>query len=116
MSGNVGNDIDYLIRHGHKMGVAVRIAPFPFKSYFLFRFPLPVSWPTFEVSDVGRCWVMSPTPDPTYGSVICRSGVVENVRVAVGVALLSLCGHELLLCPVSTCQFVGSKPPYWHFR
>ncbi len=31
---------------------------FPFKSYFHFRFPFPVSWPTFEFqmsADVGQC-------------------------------------------------------------
>ncbi len=31
---------------------------FPFKSYFHFRFPLPVSWPTFELpmsANVGQC-------------------------------------------------------------
>ncbi len=31
---------------------------FTFKSYFQFRFPLPVSWPTFELTmsaDVGQC-------------------------------------------------------------
>ena len=31
---------------------------FPFKSYFHFRFPLPVSWPTFAFpmsADVGQC-------------------------------------------------------------
>ena len=38
-------------------------------------------------------------------STICRSGVVENVRVAVGDALLSLSVHELLLGTVSTCHF-----------
>ena len=50
------------------------------------------------------------------GSAIFRSGVVENVGVAVGVALLSLSVQESLLSSVSTCQFLVSKPPYWHFR
>ena len=50
------------------------------------------------------------------GSAIFRSGVVENVGVAVGVALLSLSVQELLLSLVSTCQFLVSRPPYWYFR
>ena len=50
------------------------------------------------------------------GSAISRSGVFENVRVAVGVALLSPSVHELSLGPVSTCRFLGSRPPFWYFR
>ncbi len=50
------------------------------------------------------------------GSAIFRSGVVENVGVAVGVALLSLSVQELLPSLVSTCQFLVSRPPYWYFR
>ena len=44
------------------------------------------------------------------GSAIFRSGVVENVGVAVGVALLSLSVQESLLSLVSTCQLLVSKP------
>ena len=32
---------------------------FAFKSYFHFRFPLPVSWPTLWLPDVGLCRTMS---------------------------------------------------------
>ena len=66
------------------------------------------------VADIlsSRCPPMS----DNVGSAIFKSGVVENVGVAVGVALLSLSVQESLLSLVSTCQFLVSKPPYWHFR
>ena len=67
---------------------------------------LPVVWPQqpyfeFPMSD-------------NIGSE-CKSGVVENVGVAVVLTLLSLSVQELLLRLVSTCQFSVSKPPYWYF-
>ncbi len=69
---------------------------FPFKSYFHFRFPLPVSWPTFEFSMSGN-----------VGSVIFRSGMVENVGLAVGIASPSVSVQKLLPLPVSTSVFVA---------
>ena len=48
-------------------------------------------------------------------SAIFKSGVVENVGVAVGVALLSLSVQESLLSLVFTCRFLVSEPPYWYF-
>ena len=56
------------------------------------------------VADIlsSRCQPMS----DNVSSAIFRSGVVENVRVAVGVALLSLSVQELLLSLDSTWQFL----------
>ena len=67
---------------------------FPFKSYFHFRFLLPVLWPTFEF----------PMSD-NVGSVIFGSGMVENVGVAVGIASKSVSVQKLFLLPVSWPTF-----------
>ena len=40
------------------------------------------------------------------GSVIFRSGMVENVGVAVGIASKSVSVQKLFLLPVSTSDFV----------
>ena len=40
-----------------------------------------------------------------YGCAISKSGMVENLGVAVVVALLSLSAQKLLLRLVSSCQF-----------
>ena len=74
---------------------------FPFRRYFYFRFR-------------GRHFEFPMSAN--VGSAIFKSGVVENVGVAVGVALLSLSVQESLLSLVSTCQFLVSRPPYWYFR
>jgi hypothetical protein len=44
-------------------------------------FPLPVSWSTFRVPDVGCCRAMSAVPKT-------RSSMVENVGVAVEVSFV----------------------------
>ncbi len=69
---------------------------FPFKSYFHFRFPLPVSWPTFEL----------PMSD-NVGSVIFGSGMVENVGVVVGIASPSVTVQKFFPLSVSTSGFVA---------
>ena len=127
---------------------------FPFKSYFYFRFPLPVSWPTFAFpmsADVGQCrrrhipvghrrkcggsrWnrveicfrskVISTSGfhfrfrgrhlrfpcrpmSGNVGGVIFRSGIAENVGVAVGIASKSVSVQKLFPLPVSTSGFVA---------
>ncbi len=72
---------------------------FPFKGYFHFRFPLPVSWLTFDL----------PMSD-NVNSVIFWSGMVENVGVAVGIASPSVSDvsvQKLFPLPVSTSGFVA---------
>ena len=69
---------------------------FPFKSYFNFRFLLPVSWQTFEF----------PMSD-NVGSVVIGSGMVENVEVAVGIASKSVSVQKLIPLPVATSGFVA---------
>ncbi len=69
---------------------------FSFKSYFNFRFPLPVSWPTFELTMSGN-----------VGSVIFGSGMVEIVGVAVGIASPSVSVQKLFPLPVSSSGFVA---------
>ena len=59
-------------------------------------FPLPVSWPTLEFPMSGR-----------VGNVISKSGMVENVGVAVGIALPSVTDQKLFPLPVSTFGFVA---------
>ena len=55
--------------------------------YFPFLFPLSVSWQTFRVPDVG--------------STTSKSGMVKNVRVAVGIDLPSFSAEKLFARPVS---------------
>ncbi len=67
---------------------------YAFKSYFHFRFPLPVSWPTFAFPVSGR-----------VGSVISKSGMVENVGLAIEIASPSVSVQKLFPLPVSTSDF-----------
>ena len=64
---------------------------FPFKSYFHFLFPLPVSSRHLSF----RCRPMS----GRVGSVISKSGVVDNVGVAVGIASPSVSFQKLFPLP-----------------
>ncbi len=86
------------------MGVAVGFASPTVSVQKLFQ--LPVSTSGF-VADIRVFDV---------GNVIFGSTVVENVGVAAGIVSLSLSVQELLLRLLSTCQFSGSKPPFWYFR
>ena len=70
---------------------------FPFKSYFHFRFPFPVSWQTLA-------FPMS----ADIGSVISKSGMVENVGVAVGIASPCVFVVKLFQLPVSTSGFAAN--------
>ena len=90
MSGNVGNDISESGMVGN-VGVAVGIASLSVSVQELFL--LPVSWPTINHILRYRGQRMS----GNVRSTIFKSGVVENVGVAVGVALLSLSVQESLL-------------------
>jgi len=100
MSGGVGSVIS---KSGMVENVGVPLKSFrylfPFRSCFQFRFSLPVSWPTFAFpvsADVGRrC------------SVISKSGMVENVGVAVEIASPSVSVQKLCPLPVSTSGFVA---------
>ncbi len=75
----------------------------PFKSYFHFRFSLPVSTSGSVVDASGlRCWPMS----GRVGSDISESGIVDNVGVSVGIASLTLAVRVLFPLPVSTSGFV----------
>ena len=91
-SGNVEN-----------VGIAVGIASLTLSAQLLF--PLPVST-SGCVSDISgfRCWTMS----GCVGSAISRSGMVENVGVAVGVASPALSAEMFFPLPLFTSGF--------HFR
>ncbi len=76
------------VGHGRKWEVAVGIASPALSVQKLFL--LPVSWPTIN-------HILSSCYRPmsgNAGSAICKSGVVENVGVAVGIASLSLSVQE----------------------
>ena len=83
---------------------------FPFKSYFHFRFSLPVSTSS-SVAEVSgfRYWPMS----GRVSSVTTKSGMVANVGVAVLIALPSVNVQKLIPLPVSTS---GSVPDISGFR
>ena len=85
-SGNVEN-----------VGIAVGIASLTLSAQLLF--PLPVST-SGSVSDISgfRWWTMS----GCVCSAISRSGMVENVRVAVGIASPTHSVQLLFPLPVST--------------
>ncbi len=72
---------------------------FSFKSYFNFRFPLAVSWSTFDL----------PISD-NVGSVTFGSGMVENAGIAVGVASTYVSVQNLFQLPVPwpTSEFLSS--------
>jgi len=72
---------------------------FPFKSYF----PLPVSTSGFG----GRHLRLRCRAVLALGSVISKSGVVENVEVAVEIASPSVSVQKLFPLPVSTSGFVA---------
>ncbi len=73
------------------VGVAVGIATPSLSVQKLFL--LPVSWPTINHILSSCCGPMS----VNHGCAICKSGIVENVGVAVENASLSRSVQELLL-------------------
>ncbi len=102
MSGRVGSVIS---ESGivENVGVAVGIASLTLSVQLLF--PLPVSTSGSVSNNSGfRCWTMS----GCVGSAMSRSGTVENVGVAVGIASTALSVHKLFPFPIFTSCF--------HFR
>jgi len=76
------------------VGIAVGIASpsVSVQKIFPLQFPLPVSWPSFKLqtsADVGQC-----------RQCHIRSRRVENVRVAIGIALPSISVQNIFLLPV----------------
>jgi hypothetical protein len=70
---------------------------FPFKSYFHLRFPLRVF---IDISSSGYRPMSG-----SIGSDISKSGVVDNIGVAVGIASPALSVQKLFPLPVSTSGF-----------
>ncbi len=103
MSGHVGSAMS---KSGiaENVGVVVGIS-FPTLSIQML-FPLPVST-SGSVADTSgfRCLPMS----GRVGSDISESGIVENVGVAVGIALITLAVRVLFPLPVSTSGFVADS-------
>ena len=103
MTGHVGSAIS---KSGmvENVGVAIGIASpsVSIQTFFHFRFPLPVSWPTFELPMLGR-----------VGSAISKSGMVENMGAAVEISFIVVIhAQESCIC-ADFKAFPVFRAPYW---